>query len=100
MLHVFRQPRQFYRELLHLALPIALQNLINYTLSPWSFPSFARKKRTLSGPFFLYFFRQVSSPSSTSSTRVLPAGKSPRRMDLAISVSALLCRYLFKGRAP
>ena len=58
------------------------------------------KKRTLSGPFFLYFFRQVSSPSSTSSTRVLPAGKSPRRMDFAISVSALLCRYRFKGRAP
>ena len=33
MLHVFRQPRQFYRELLHLALPIALQNLINYSLA-------------------------------------------------------------------
>lgn len=33
MLHIFRQPRQFYRELLHLALPIALQNLINYSLA-------------------------------------------------------------------
>ena len=42
----------------------------------------------------------TSRPSSTSSTSVLPAARSPLRIRLAISVSAALCRYRFSGRAP
>ena len=52
------------------------------------------------GPFCFYFFLQASSPFSTSSRSVLPVSKSPRRIALAIRVSAELCRYRFSGRAP
>ena len=51
------------------------------------------RKHRFRGAFAaLYFLRQVSSPFSASSTSVLPAGRSPRRISFAISVSAALWR--------
>ena len=43
---------------------------------------------------------QTSLPSSASSTSVEPVSMFPARISFAMSVSALLWRYLLRGRAP